>query len=125
MLRGQNRRFPTFASPSNITANGPTTPDKEGDMGDTAASAPIIRKMVQSDLDQIVAIDIKVLGKPRPDYWELKLSPWDVAAGSLMVKEAGGMVTEFEGKTFTLSSPKILASNGRIHGEMLEVLRGM
>jgi myo-inositol-1(or 4)-monophosphatase len=76
--------------------------------------------------DGAAALDLCYVAAGRFDgYWELKLSPWDVAAGSLMVKEAGGTVTDFEGKLFTLSSPKILASNGRIHHEMVEVLRGM
>jgi myo-inositol-1(or 4)-monophosphatase len=76
--------------------------------------------------DGAAALDLCYVAAGRFDgYWELKLSPWDVAAGSLMVKEAGGTVTDFEGKHFTLSSPKILASNGGIHREMVEVLRGM
>ena len=42
-------------------------------MNDGAAAAPVIRDMVPSDLDQIIDIDIKVLGKPRPEYWEMKI----------------------------------------------------
>jgi myo-inositol-1(or 4)-monophosphatase len=76
--------------------------------------------------DGAAALDLCYVAMGRFDgYWELKLSPWDVAAGNLMVAEAGGTVTDFEGKHFTLSSPKILASNGRIHREMVEVLMGM
>jgi myo-inositol-1(or 4)-monophosphatase len=76
--------------------------------------------------DGAAALDLCYVASGRFDgYWELKLSPWDVAAGSLMVKEAGGMVTDFEGKKFNLTSSKILASNGRIHREMVEVLRSM
>jgi myo-inositol-1(or 4)-monophosphatase len=76
--------------------------------------------------DGAAALDLCYVAMGRFDgFWELKLSPWDVAAGSLMVVEAGGMVTNFEGNPFTLFSPNILASNGRIHGEMVEVLRSM
>jgi myo-inositol-1(or 4)-monophosphatase len=55
-------------------------------------------------------------------FWELKLFPWDVAAGSLMVKEAGGEVTDMGGGPFSIYSKEILASNGRIHREMVEIL---
>lgn len=55
-------------------------------------------------------------------YWELALGPWDMAAGSLIVREAGGLVTNVRGGPFALSGPGVLASNGRIHAAMLEVL---
>ena len=56
-------------------------------------------------------------------YWELKLNPWDVAAGSLIVREAGGMVSDFSGVRFSVYDKEILASNGRIHRQMAEVLQ--
>ena len=56
-------------------------------------------------------------------FWERNLSPWDVAAGSLLVKEAGGMVTNFSGNSFNLLSPEILASNGQIHPQLLRALK--
>lgn len=55
-------------------------------------------------------------------YWELKLHPWDVAAGSLIVREAGGMVSDFSGTRFSIHDKEILASNGRIHAQMLSVI---
>ena len=55
-------------------------------------------------------------------YWELKLGPWDVAAGSLMVVEAGGRVSDFKGGRFDIYMRELLASNGRIHRQMLDVL---
>ena len=57
-------------------------------------------------------------------FWELKLKPWDVAAGLLMVREAGGMTTDFSGRPLGLSADQVLASNGHIHSKMLEVLGG-
>lgn len=56
-------------------------------------------------------------------YWELRLGPWDAAAGALIVEEAGGRVTNLEGGPLDLERPAVVASNGVIHDEMLEVLR--
>jgi myo-inositol-1(or 4)-monophosphatase len=55
-------------------------------------------------------------------YWELVLGPWDVAAGWLLVEEAGGRVTDLSGGPLDLAAPRVVASNGRIHDEMLSVL---
>lgn len=54
-------------------------------------------------------------------FWELKLNPWDKAAGSLLVTEAGGRVTDLSGGPFSLHRDEIFASNGFIHETMLEV----
>ena len=56
-------------------------------------------------------------------YWELRLGPWDAAAGALMVEEAGGRVTNLTGGPLDLDAPEIVASNGAVHDEMLELLR--
>lgn len=56
-------------------------------------------------------------------FWELKLKPWDVAAGSLIVREAGGVVSDFKGGKDYIYSSEILASNGLIHEEMLGILQ--
>jgi myo-inositol-1(or 4)-monophosphatase len=56
-------------------------------------------------------------------FWELKLKPWDMAAGALMVQEAGGRVSGFQNEEFSLSRSEILASNGLIHQQMVEVLK--
>jgi len=56
-------------------------------------------------------------------FWERRLSPWDVAAGSLIVKEAGGKVTDFSGKKFRLGSDEILASNGVLHRPLMKHVR--
>jgi myo-inositol-1(or 4)-monophosphatase len=55
-------------------------------------------------------------------FWELKLKPWDHAAGALIVREAGGRVSDFEGGGFEISSQESLASNGLIHQAMIRVL---
>jgi len=56
-------------------------------------------------------------------FWELRLGPWDFAAASLFVEEAGGRVTNLVGAAVDLDAPAVVASNGRIHDEMLAVLR--
>jgi len=56
-------------------------------------------------------------------YWELRLGPWDVAAGSLLVEEAGGRVTNLTGGPIDLDAPTLVATNGRIHAAVLDVLR--
>ena len=56
-------------------------------------------------------------------FWERRLSPWDVAAGSLLVTEAGGKVTDFRGAPFRLECRELLASNGQIHGALLREVR--
>jgi myo-inositol-1(or 4)-monophosphatase len=70
------------------------------------------------------AIDLCYLAMGRFDgFWEFKLHAWDVAAGSLMITEAGGRVTDFQGQPFSIYSGEILASNGLIHEEMLQAIR--
>ena len=56
-------------------------------------------------------------------YWELRLGPWDVAGAGLMVEEAGGRLTAIDGGPVDLDAPTVIASNGRIHDEILSVLR--
>lgn len=55
-------------------------------------------------------------------YWERRLNPWDIAAGSLIVLEAGGRVTDFDGGDTYLSGQAIVATNGHVHEELLGVL---
>jgi myo-inositol-1(or 4)-monophosphatase len=56
-------------------------------------------------------------------YWEYKLQPWDKAAGILMVREAGGTVTNFAGGPLTLEDTQNVISNGVLHDAMLEILK--
>jgi myo-inositol-1(or 4)-monophosphatase len=69
------------------------------------------------------AIDLAYLACGRFDgFWEVALHPWDMAAGALILKEAGGMITNFNGNNFDLYTKQLLASNGLIHKQMLEIL---
>jgi myo-inositol-1(or 4)-monophosphatase len=66
------------------------------------------------------ALDLCWVAAGRVDgFWEWKLKPWDTAAGALLVEEAGGMVSDFRGDRFQAFGDQTLASNGRIHAEML------
>jgi myo-inositol-1(or 4)-monophosphatase len=57
-------------------------------------------------------------------FWEGKLSAWDTAAGTVLVREAGGRVTRYSGEAFAVEQGEILASNGKIHPEMMAVVAG-
>ena len=73
--------------------------------------------------DGSAALDLCYVAMGRFDgFWEMKLHPWDTAAGSLIVIEAGGRVTDYCGNPFFLDSREILATNGLIHQEMIDVL---
>jgi len=68
------------------------------------------------------ALDLCSVASGRFDgFWELKLNPWDKAAGSLLVTEAGGRVTDLEGKAFNVLADEVFASNGVVHDEMVKV----
>jgi myo-inositol-1(or 4)-monophosphatase len=56
-------------------------------------------------------------------FWEVSLHPWDLCAGKLIVEEAGGIVTDFYGNEINIYSPQILASNKKIHHQMIEGLK--
>ncbi|HUR96794.1 MAG TPA: inositol monophosphatase family protein [Pyrinomonadaceae bacterium] len=74
--------------------------------------------------DGSAAIDMAYVACGRFDgFWEEGLNPWDVAAGKLLIEEAGGMVSYYDGSEFSIYNPPIVASNGAIHRQMLEVLR--
>jgi len=74
--------------------------------------------------DGSAALDLCYVAAGRFDgYWELKLHPWDVAAGLLMVEEAGGRVSDLSGGPARRSGFECVASNGPIHDPMLETLR--
>ena len=69
------------------------------------------------------ALDLAYVAAGRFDgYWECKLKPWDVAAGFLLVEEAGGRVTGHDGSPYSIGNHRILASNGLIHDEMTALL---
>ncbi|MBV8361263.1 MAG: inositol monophosphatase [Deltaproteobacteria bacterium] len=69
------------------------------------------------------ALDLAWVACGRIDaFWEFGLKPWDVAAGSLLVEEAGGRVSNMDGTKLDISAAQIIASNGRLHQQMIETL---
>jgi len=72
--------------------------------------------------DGSAALDLASVACGRFDgFWEFGLHSWDAAAGVLLVREAGGVVTSFSGKPYRVDDYETLASNGRIHAEMCQV----
>jgi myo-inositol-1(or 4)-monophosphatase len=69
------------------------------------------------------ALDLAYVADGRFDgFWEVALQPWDMAAGVLIVTEAGGSVTHYSGRDFVLGTDSIVATNGAIHDELVRAL---
>jgi myo-inositol-1(or 4)-monophosphatase len=69
------------------------------------------------------ALDLCYVAAGRFDgFWEVKLNPWDMAAGSVLVREAGGRLTNFRGQELSIYGQELVASNGHIHQAMLDIL---
>ena len=72
------------------------------------------------------ALDLAYVACGRLDaFWEFQLNPWDMAAGILLVREAGGRCSDMTGDPVSLRGPHLLADNGSIHAEILEMFRGV
>jgi len=73
--------------------------------------------------DGSAALDLCYVAAGRCDgFWERRLKPWDTAAGAIIMTEAGGRVTRYDGSPYSVFDPDILASNGLLHGPMMEVI---
>lgn len=73
--------------------------------------------------DGSAALDLCYVACGRFDgFWEMGLKPWDTGAGQLILEEAGGRVSKFDGRPFNRYEPEMLASNGLIHDQMIAVL---
>lgn len=74
--------------------------------------------------DGSAALDLSYTAAGRFDgFWEYALNPWDVAAGLLILTEAGGTVSNMDGSSVDIFGGSFLATNGNIHEEMLEIIR--
>lgn len=85
--------------------------------------ARIIKKARAIRRDGAAALDLCYVAAGRFDgFWEMKLKPWDMAAGVLIVQEAGGRVSGFDGRDLCLESGTVLATNGRLHDALVDLL---
>lgn len=88
-----------------------------GLFGDFVGRARAVRRLGSA------AIDLCYVAAGRMDgFWECDLKPWDIAAGALIVAEAGGTVTNMKGEPFASRGRDVLATNGHLHASMLEVI---
>jgi len=70
------------------------------------------------------ALDLAYVAAGRVDgFWEIGLSPWDTAAGVVILREAGGTVTDFNGAPHSIYGQELVASNGSLHQAMLDLLQ--
>ena len=89
-----------------------------GLFGDFLKRARAVRRLGSA------AIDLAYVAAGRFDgFWEVKLNPWDVSAGALMIEEAGGAVSNLDGGPFDSRRGEVVASNGRIQALMVETIR--
>ena len=95
-----------------------TTPDNNyGQFASFQRAAQAVRRA------GVASLDLACVAAGRFDgFWELQLKPWDVAAGVLLVEEAGGRVSDYAGAPMPLDRGQILASNGRLHAAMQAIL---
>lgn len=98
------------------------------DIRETGGNVPQIAALART------AIEVRILGAAAlhlayvaagrvEAFWEPGLNSWDIAAGSLLVEEAGGRITDMQGRNFHLDCREVLATNGLVHDEMLQLLR--
>ncbi len=89
-----------------------------GLFGDFIRQARAVRRLGSA------AIDLAYVAAGRFDgFWEVRLNPWDVSAGALLIEEAGGHVSNLAGGPFESRLGEVVASNGRIHAQMVETIR--
>ena len=89
-----------------------------GLFGEFIARAQAVRRLGSA------ALDLCYVAAGRMDgFWEERLKPWDVAAGALIVQEAGGVVTGIDGGTFDVHKASLIASNGHLHAQMLRTVQ--
>ena len=101
----------------------PYTVHTEGDyllglFGDFIRQARAVRRLGSA------AIDLAYVAAGRLDgFWEVRLNPWDISAGALIIEEAGGRVSNLAGGPFDSRLGEVIASNGRIHDQMVATIR--
>ncbi len=127
LLRGSHRErlrvSGTKALAQALVATG-TPPD----IGTTGRNLPQMSALARAAEDLRLlgsaALGLACVAAGRLDaFWEPNLNPWDVAAGALLVQEAGGVITGMDGSPYTVHTRDLVATNGLLHEAMLELLR--
>ncbi|HEY8352611.1 MAG TPA: inositol monophosphatase family protein [Sphingomonadales bacterium] len=107
-----------------LVATGIPHQGREGDGFFSAELAAIMPQVAGVRRFGAATLDLAYVAAGRYDaFWESGLSPWDIAAGVILVQEAGGMITEFTGRGEMLKTGQVLASNGFVHGPMTRLIR--
>jgi myo-inositol-1(or 4)-monophosphatase len=88
-----------------------------GLFGEFISASRAVRRLGSAALDMCYVAAGRMEG-----FWERDLGAWDIAAGALLVEEAGGRVSDLDGGPFVLRSGRLVASNGRVHDEMLSTI---
>jgi myo-inositol-1(or 4)-monophosphatase len=95
-----------------------TRPDFARDFTNFTLHSQAVRR------DGSAALDLAYVACGRFDgFWEDGLNPWDIAAGAILVSEAGGRITNFQNEPLDIYTKRVVASNGRVHDAMLRLLR--
>ncbi len=85
----------------------------------------VVKRVLSVRCDGSATLDLCHVAAGRLDaFWELDLDPWDLAAGVLIIREAGGIVTDLTGAPYRLPQRSFLASNGLLHQALLDVING-
>ena len=72
----------------------------------------------------VASLDLAYVAAGRFDgFWERGLKPWDVAAGVVLIREAGGCVSDSQGRSFNVNSPDLVAANGPLHPGLKKLLK--
>ncbi len=96
---------------------------REGGINNVGLFNHLIMKVQAVRRDGSAALNLAYVAAGRFDgFWELKLHPWDVAAGILLIEEAGGTLSNFSGDSYSIDSFDLLATNGAIHQELSEAI---
>ena len=123
-LNGKPMRVSTAGTliDSLLCTGFPYTVHTEGDyllglFGDFIRQARAVRRLGSA------AIDLAYVAAGRLDgFWEVRLNPWDISAGALIIEEAGGRVSNLDGGAFDSRLGEVIASNGRIHDQMVATI---
>jgi len=110
--------------PHALMATGFAALRRPGGVDNLAHFAHVVKRVEGVRRAGAATMDLAFVAAGRLDgFWEFNLSPWDVAAGSLMVEEAGGKVTDLEGGSSFLRGPAIVAANAHLHERLLTELQ--